>query len=184
MSSMNESDFPAIVDAARGISSSGTTAMNDFATAMTARATRLTAVRNRLQKSSKTAPAVLQKLDQKIATSTSLSQNLGGLASRIQQRPSVDPSDLAVLGHITGAGASGVWVRLKGNSGSLSIGNRVKVASTGDFSLVFKSCEIPAGTANIEVIAEDAAGTRLAASNPITLKAGSPVYVDLTTSLS
>jgi hypothetical protein len=75
-----------------------------------------------------------------------------------------------------------VWVRLTDQAGSLSIGSPVKADTSGDFSLVFKSCEIPAGAANLVVAAEDANGMRFATSDPVTLKAASPVYLELTLS--
>ena len=40
--------------------------------------------------------------------------------------------------------------------------------------------QIPAGAANLVVAAEDPNGTRLASSDPVTLEAGSPVYLELT----
>lgn len=178
----NESAFPAIAAAARTISAAGVTGIQDFATAMTARATRLTAVRARLAANANTPPATLANLDQNITASSSLASSLGALATRIAQRPTVDPADLAIFGTAVaapGATPAAVWVRLTGNSGVLKIGSRVQASASGDFSLVYKSCEIPAGTTNLQVVAEDANGAQLGAV-PVTPKAGSPACIQLT----
>jgi hypothetical protein len=79
----------------------------------------------------------------------------------------------------SGAAEGGVWVRLTDTAGSLKAGSRVKTNAAGDFSLVLKSCELPAGVTGLLVSVEDENGARLGASAAVTPKAGSPVYVVL-----
>src|SRR5262249_31773826 len=142
----NSPDYAAVAAEARVVSDDFTTSMKDFAAGQAARATRLTAVRDRLKKSPKTPPRVLQNLNQAITLSTARAQAMGGLADRIAQRPTFEPADLVVFGHVTTATAAmqpDMSVRLTDSVGHLSVGSPVKVASSGDFSLVFKACEIP-----------------------------------------
>ena len=181
----NNPDYAAVAEAMRTISDAVTADMKDFAAQQAASTVRLTAVRDRLQKSAKTPPATLQKLNQAISASNTLAQNIGGVAQRISQRPVVDPADLAIFGQVLdakGAGAPGLYVRLTDSAGSLKIGSRAKTDASGDFSLVLKSCEVPAQATGLVVVVEDANGARLAASDAVTPKAGSPVYVELTLS--
>jgi hypothetical protein len=176
-------DYTGLADALRSIADQSTTLMKNFATAQKARSVRLTAVRDRLRKSAKTSPAVMTKLDAAISASSAVAQNVGALADRIARRPAVDPADPAVFGNVadaTGAPAANLYVRLSDSAGKLKAGSRAKTDASGDFSLVFKSCEVPESEQGLVVAVEDAGGKRLASSGPITPKAGSPVYVELT----
>jgi hypothetical protein len=179
----NTADYTTLAESVQTFSNDATTDMKTFAAAQTARTTRLTAVLTRLQKNSKTPPAIIAKLNNSISVTSNVAQTMGGLATRIAVRPTVDPSDLAVFGQVLdakGAPAAGVYVRLSDSAGTLTAGSRVKTDASGDFSLVLKACELPAtATQGLLVAVEDASGARLTASNPITPKAGSPVYVDL-----
>lgn len=176
-------DYAAVADVLRSIADESTTSMKKFAIAQTARAARLMAVRNRLRKSSKTSPAAMKRLDAAIAASTALTQNIGTLADRIAKRPAVDPADPAVFGTVadaTGTPVANLYIRLSDSAGTLKAGSRAKTDASGDFSLVFKSCELPESEQGLVVAVEDATGKRLASSGPITPTAGSPVYVELT----
>ena len=136
--------------AARTVSNNATTVMQSFAAGQAARATRLTAVLNRLKKSSQTPPGVLQNLTQSITASNAVAQAMGSLAQRIAQRPTVDPADVVIYGRVlpaAGAKLPAVWVQLTDSAGRLAIGSRVQVAASGDFTLSFASCQIPAGEA-------------------------------------
>lgn len=175
-------NYTAVNDAAQSVSDDATAAMQNFSTAQSARSTRLTAVRVRLQKNPKTPPATLAKLNTAIAAASAAAQYIGSLAGRIASRPNVDSADLAVFGRVldsTGAPAPDLYLRLSDSAGSLKVGSRVKTDASGDFSLVLKSCELPAKAEGVLVAVEDVGGTRLTASGPVTPKAGSPVYVDL-----
>jgi hypothetical protein len=180
----NTADYNALAESMQTFSNDATTDMKTFAAAQTARTTRLTAVLNRLQKNSKTPPANIKKLTDSISVTSTVAQNMGGLADRIAARPAVDPSDLAVFGQVLdakGAAAPGLYVRLTDGAGKLTVGSRVKTDASGDFSLVLKACELPAAaTQGLLAAVEDASGARLTESNPVTPRAGSPVYVDLT----
>jgi hypothetical protein len=176
-------DYTAIADALRSIADESTTSMKKFAIAQTARAARLTAVRDRLRKSAKTSPAVMKKLDAAISGSSAVAQNVGALADRIAKRSAFDPADPAVFGNVadaTGAPAANLYVRLSDSAGTLKAGSRAKTDASGDFSLVIKACEIPECEQGLVVAVEDAGGKRLVSSGPVTPKAGSPIYVELT----
>jgi hypothetical protein len=179
----NQPDVTAPTAAARTVSNNATTVMQNFAAGQAARATRLTAVLNRLKKSSQTPPGVLQKLTQSITASNAVAQEMGSLAQRIAQRPTVDPADIVIYGRVlpaAGAKLPPVWVQLTDSAGRLAIGSRVQVAASGDFTLSFATCQIPAGEAGFVVAAENSQGVRLAVSAAVTLIAGSPAYIELT----
>ena len=150
-------DYEGLAEAVRTVSRDSTTAMQDLATAHTARTARLTAVRDRLQKNPKTPQTTVLKLNAAISATSAVAQNMGVLATRIAARPVVDTADNVVFGRVvnaTGAPAPGLYVRLSDSAGSLKAGARVKTDLAGDFSLTLKSCEIPEGTHGLLAVVE------------------------------
>src|SRR5580698_9484191 len=99
----NAADYTALAESVQTFSNDATTGMKTFAAAQTARTARLTAVLTRLQKSSKTPPAIIKKLNDSISVTSTVAKTMGGLADRIAARPAVDTSDLAVFGQVLDA---------------------------------------------------------------------------------
>ena len=180
MSTLDTANVPAIACLAQALSDSTVTAMTDLAADQAARASRLTAVANRLTATLGAGNPRVAALASAAQTSTTIARNLGGLATRIARRPAANPAALTALGQVVdpqGAGVPGLYVRVSDEPGSLTLGARAATDQDGDFSLSLTPADIPAPAPPLFLIVEDSKGHRMAeSSQAVTLQAGSPWY--------
>ena len=175
-------DYTAGVEAVSSEVSQLTTVMSNSAAAQSVRSARLSGILTRLQKNSKTPAATLQRLQQRVSAADTSSKIIAPLAARVAARPAVDGSDISLFGHVTdatGAPAAGVYARLTDTAGKVNAGTRVKTDGAGDFSLVLKACELPAGTSALLVSVENSGGTRFGASGSVTPTERRPLYLEI-----
>src|ERR1035438_2646875 len=180
MATLDTANVPAIAGRAQALSDSTVPAMQDLAADQAARASRLTAVANRLTATLGAGNPRVAALASAAQTSTTIARNLGGLATRIARRPAANPAALTALGQVVdpqGAGVPGLYVRVSDEPGSLTLGARAATDQDGDFSLSLTPADIPAPAPPLFLIVEDSKGHRMAeSSQAVTLQAGSPWY--------
>jgi len=182
MASSDSLDPKSVIDLLNSTSQGVNDLMKQYADEYAARADRLSAVRDRIQKSANPPADQLAALSEAITQADTLARNLKSIATRVAGKPAVGPEDLAATGRVvdaSGAGIAKVSVRLTDQAGVLNVGQAVQTGPGGDFSLVFKPCEIPSPPPTLILAVEDAAGKRVGVSDPVTLQPASPLYLEI-----